>query len=256
MRAGEIIVLPRNKPMNKILSFFIGLSLLALTMGLVIYLNMARPVQKGVEAAGAIARHGIDKATEMGKYGMGKAAEAFSAIFQSQVNVVASSTVCDATPIAELAVLQRNIREIVDYSKTDLGSNKRIIAEQTFVAKIGFDLAARFSAAYDASNQVVTVILPEPKILSLESSNPAPNYYLAEDGVINRITAADHQQILMQLKAQARRSAESTLAIGDAKRMIETRFQDLFRAFNVKVIVLFSSDHPMLRGELLHQHNN
>ena len=61
---------------------------------------------------------------------MNKVSEAFTAIFQSRVNVVASSTVCDATPIAELAVLQRNIREIVDYSKTDLGSNKRIIAEQ------------------------------------------------------------------------------------------------------------------------------
>ena len=95
---------------------------------------------------------------------------------------------------------------------------------------------------------MVTILLPEPKILSLESANPAPNYYLAEDGVINKITAADHQQILMQLKAQARKSAESTLAIGDAKQMIETRFQDLFRAFNVKVIVLFSTQQLKPRG--------
>ncbi len=234
--------------MNKILSFFIGLSLLALTIGLILYLNVTRPAQKGVESAGSFVSHGMAKVAELGKHGMDKVAEAFTAIFQSQVNVVASSTVCDATPIAELAVLQRNIREIVDYSKTDLGSNKRIIAEQTFVAKIGFDLAAKFSASYDASNQVVTIMLPEPKILSLESSNPAPNYYLAEDGVINRITKEDHQQILMQLKAQARRSAESTLAIGDAKQMIETRFQDLFRAFNVKVVVLFSIEQPKPRG--------
>ena len=66
--------------------------------------------------------------------------------------------------------------------------------------------------------------------------------------MINRITKEDHQQILMQLKAQARRSAESTLAIGDAKQMIETRFQDLFRAFNVKVVVLFSIEQPKPRG--------
>jgi hypothetical protein len=223
--------------MNRILSFFIGFSVLALTIGLVLYLNVTRPAQKGVEAAGSFVSHGV-----------AKVAEAFTAVFQSQVNVVASSTVCDATPIAELAVLQRNIREIVDYSKTDLGSNKRIIAEQTFVAKIGFDLAAKFSASYDASNQVVTIRLPEPKILSLESANPAPNYYLAADGVINKITAEDHQQILMQLKLQARRSAESALAIGDARQMIETRFQDLFRAFNVKVIVLFATEPPRPRG--------
>lgn len=236
--------------MNKILSFFIGLSLLALVVGLVIYLNLARPAQKGAEAIGSFAQHGVDKAVDFGKYGIGRAADAFTAIFHSQVNVVASSTVCDATPIAELAVLKRNIREIVDYSRTDLGSNKRIIAEQTFVAKIGFDLAAKFSASYDASNQVVTILLPEPKILSLESSNPAPTYYLAQDGVINWITTADHQQILMQLKAQARRSADSALAIGDAKQMIETRFQDLFRAFNVKVVVLFSAGQPVPQGRL------
>lgn len=237
--------------MNKILSFFIGLSLLALIVGVVIYLDVTRPAEKGVEAAGSFVSHGVDKVAELGKHGMSKVAEAFTAIFQSRVNVVASSTVCDATPIAELAVLQRNIREIVDYSKTDLGSNKRIIAEQTFVAKIGFDLTAKFSAAYDATNRVMTVLLPEPKILSLESANPAPTYYLAADGVINKITTEDHQQILMQLKAQARKSADSTLAIGDAKQMIETRFQDLFRAFDVKVIVLFSSGPPTPGGQLL-----
>jgi hypothetical protein len=226
--------------MNKILSVFVGLALLALAIGFVIYLNMTRPVEKGAEAAGAFVSHGVDRATDLGKYGMSRAADAFKSIFQSQVTVTASSTVCDATPIAELAVLRRNIREIVDYSRTDLGSNKRIIAEQTFVAKIGFDLAAKFSATFDASNQVVTIVLPEPKVLSLEASNPAPKYYLVESGVINKITTEDHQQILMQLKQEARTSAEATLAIGDAKRMIETRFQDLFQAFGVKVIVLFS----------------
>ncbi|HZI32631.1 MAG TPA: DUF4230 domain-containing protein [Candidatus Binatia bacterium] len=235
--------------MNKILSVFIGLSLLALTVGLVIYLNTVRPVEKGAAAAGKFVSQSVDKAAELGKHGIDRAADAFKAIFQSQVNITASSTVCDATPIAELAVLRRNIREIVDYSRTDLGSNKRIIAEQTFVAKIGFDLAAKFSATYDVSNHVITVLLPEPKVLSLESSNPAPRYYLVESGVINKIATDDYQQILMQLKEQARHSADAALAIGDAKRMIETRFQDLFQPFNVKVVVLFSSDHPMLHNQ-------
>jgi hypothetical protein len=87
---------------------------------------------------------------------------------------------------------------------------------------------------------VVTIVLPEPKILSLETVNPEANYYLEEDGYLNWLTTADHQQILIQLKEKARKSADSTLAVGDAKRMIETRFHDLFRAFDVKVVVLFS----------------
>lgn len=228
--------------MNKILSFFVGLSLLALAVGLVIYLTVIRPAQKGVEAAGSFLSQGVAQTVALGKHGMDRVAAAFVAVFQSQVTVVASATVCDATPVAELAILQRNIRELVDYSKTDLGSHKRLLAEQTFVAKVGFDLTSKFSASYDASHRVVTLRLPEPRILSLESSHPAPTYYLAEDGMLNKITAEDHRQILMELKRQALRSADSTLAIGDAKQMIETRFADLFRAFDVRVIVLFSAD--------------
>ena len=226
--------------MNKTLSIFIGIALLIVAAAIAIHLVVVRPVtrvaEKAVEAPGKI----VETVFDFVKQGI----NAFKAIFQSQVNVVSSTTVCDATPIAELAVLQRNIREIIDYKKTDLYSTKRLIADQTFVAKIGFDLAARFSASYDPSNQVVTIILPEPKILSLETVNPEANYYLEEDGYLNKLTTGDHQQILIQLKEKARNSAESTLAVGDAKRMIETRFHDLFRAFDVKVVVLFSPTQP------------
>jgi hypothetical protein len=222
--------------MHKTLSIFIGIALLIVVAAIAIHLAVVRPVtvvaEKAVEAPGKA----VEQVFDFGKHGI----DAFKAVFQSQVNVVSSTTVCDATPIAELAVLQRNFREIVDYKKTDLHSTKRIIADQMFVAKIGFDLAARFSASYDPSNRVVTVILPEPKILSLETVNPEANYYLEEDGYLNKLTTGDHQRILIQLKEEARNSAESTLAVGDAKRMIETRFHDLFRAFNLKVVVLFS----------------
>lgn len=222
--------------MNKTLSIFIGIALLIVAAALAFHLALVRPVtrvaEKTIEAPGKI----VDRAFDFGKQGIG----VFKTIFQSQVSVVSSTTVCDATPIAELAVLQRNIREIVDYRKTDLYSTKRIIADQTFVAKIGFDLAARFSATYDPSNQVVTIVLPEPRILSLETVNPEANYYLEESGYINKLTTADHQQLLIQLKDKARNSADAALAVGDAKQMIETRFRDLFQAFNMKVVVVFS----------------
>jgi hypothetical protein len=222
--------------MNKTLSIFIGIALLIVAAAVAVHLAVVRPVarvaEKAVEAPGKI----VEQVFDFGKHGI----DAFKAVFRSQINVVSSTTVCDATPIAELALVQRNIREIVDYKKTDLHSTKRIIADQTFVAKIGFDLAARFSATYAPSNQIITIVLPEPKILSLETVNPEANYYLEEDGYINRLTTADHQQTLIQLKERARTSAELALAVGDAKQMIETRFQDLFQPFNVKVVVLFS----------------
>jgi Protein of unknown function (DUF4230) len=222
--------------MNKTLSVFIGIALVIATMALAIHLAVVRPVTRVAEKTIEMPVQIVDKVFDFGRQGM----DAFKAVFQSQVSVTSSTTVCDAMPIAELAVLRRNVRVIVDYQKTDLHSTKRIIADQTFVAKIGFDLAAKFSATYDPSNQTVTVVLPEPKILSLETVNPEANYYLEEDGYINKLTTSDHQQLLIQLKEKARSSAETALALGDAKQMIETRFQDLFRAFDVKVVVLFS----------------
>jgi hypothetical protein len=230
--------------MNKILAIYVGIALLIVAVAIAVHLAVVRPVtgvmEKTVEAPGKI----VGQVFDFGRQGI----EAFKAIFQSQVSVVSSTTVCDATPIAELAVMQRNIREIVDYKKTDLHSTKRIIADQTFMAKIGFDLAARFSASYNPSNRIVTILLPEPKILSLETVNPEANYYLEEDGYLNWLTTADHQQILIQLKEKARNGADSVLAVGDAKQMIETRFHDLFRAFDVKVVVLFSPNPTPEQG--------
>ena len=228
--------------MKHSLQVLIGLSLLVLAIAFAIHLTITKPArelgEEVIHAGERTATHGIDKTADV----ITQIPEIIATVFQAQVNVSTSASVCDATPIAELAVLQRNIREIIDYSNTDYYSTKRIVAEQTFVAKIGFDLAARFSATYNPSNNVVIISLPNPKVLSLEPSSAAPKYYVDDSGVINRLTTEDHNEILIELKKQAAHSAESTLAVGDAKQMIRTRFEDLFRAFNVKVIVEFPGE--------------
>jgi len=225
--------------MKSSLQILIGVSLLVLALAFAIHLTITKPARElgeaAIHAGEKAVIHGIDKSADV----ITEIPQIIATVFQARVNISSSSSICDAAPIAELAVLKRNIREIVDYSNTDYHSTKRIIAEQTFVAKIGFDLAARFSAAFNPSNNTVTISLPNPTVLSLEPASPAPKYYVDDSGVINRLTTEDHRQILFQLKNQAARSAESALAVGDAKQMIETRFRDLFRAFNVKVIVEF-----------------
>jgi hypothetical protein len=236
--------------MKHSLQVLIGISLLVLAIAFAIHLTIIKPAkelgEEAIHAGERTAHHGIDKAADL----ITQIPEIFATVFQAQVNVSTSSSICDATPIAELAVLKRNIREIIDYSNTDYYSTKRIVAEQTFVAKIGFDLAARFSASYNPSNNVVTISLPNPKVLSLEPVSAAPTYYVDDSGVINRLTTDDHNQILLGLKAQAARSAESALAVGDAKQMIRTRFEDLFRAFNVKVIVQFPGEKTNVIGNI------
>jgi len=221
------------------LQILIGISLLVLALALAIHLTVTKPAERlgkaAIRASEQAVTHGIDKTADV----LTSIPQIIATVFQARVSVSSSASVCDATPIAELAVLKRNIREIVDYSNTDYYSTKRIIAEQTFVAKIGFDLAAHFSATYNPSNNTVTISLPNPKILSLEPVSAAPKYYMDDSGVLNRLTTEDHRQILIALKNQATASAETTLAIGDAQQMIRTRFHDLFQAFNVQVVVEF-----------------
>jgi hypothetical protein len=232
--------------MSVTLSIFIGISLLIVAIAFAIRINFTKPIENGIKGVTDAPVKIAETVADFGKHAIDRASDAFTAIFQSRINIVSSTTVCDATPIAELAVLQRNIREIIDYQHTSFGSTKRIIAEQTFVAKIGFDLAARFSMSCDPSNKTIKIFLPEPKILSLETSNPEAYHYLAEDGWINKLAPKDHQQILIQLKDKARKSVDSTLAVRDAKQLIETRFNDLFRDFEAKVIILFSAEQPKI----------
>jgi hypothetical protein len=236
--------------MKHSLRVLIGLSLLVLAIAFAIHLTITKPAkelgEEAIRAGEHTAIHGIDKTADV----IAQIPDIIATVFQAQVNISTSTSMCDATPIAELAVLKRNIREIVDYSNTDHYSTKRIVAEQTFVAKIGFDLVARFSASYDSSNNVVTISLPNPKVLSLEPVSAAPKYYVDDSGVINQLTTEDHNQILVGLKNQAAQSAESALAVGDAKQMIKTRFDDLFRAFNVKVIVEFPGERTNFIGNI------
>lgn len=232
--------------MSLTLSIFIGASLLIVAIAFAIRINVTKPLETGIKSATDVPVEIAETVADFGKHAIYRASDAFTAIFQSRINIVSSTTVCDATPIAELAVLQRNIREIINYQNTNFLSTKRIIAEQTFVAKIGFDLAARFSVSCDSSNKTIKIFLPEPKVLSLETFNPEAYHYLAEDGLINKLAPKDHQQILIQLKEKARKSVDSTLAVRDAKQLIETRFNDLFRDFNAKIIILFSVEQPKI----------
>lgn len=228
------------------LQILIGISLLVLAVALAIHLTITRPATElgaaAIHAGQQTVQHGIDKTADV----LSAIPQAIAAVFQARVNISSSASICDATPIAELAVLKRNIREIVDYSDTDHYSTKRIVAEQTFVAKIGFDLAARFTATFNPSNNTVTIALPNPKVLSLEAQSAAPTYYVDESGLVNWLTTEDRRQILTQLKNEAAHSAESAVALGDARQMIETRFHDLFRAFNVNVVVQFPNQSTNL----------
>src|SRR5215471_17979474 len=115
--------------MNNRLATFLGIAVLVLAICFGGYFAFIRPaksvVDRVLDVPGAI----TDKAVSLGQRGLDRADDAFASIFQSKVSIVTSASVCDATPIAELAVLKRNIREIIDYSKTDFYSTKRIIAE-------------------------------------------------------------------------------------------------------------------------------
>jgi hypothetical protein len=232
----------KNGAVKNAFPILAGIALLIVAIGITVHLTITEPIEKAADVPVKLGQG----AANFTKYVMDKAAGAFTSIFQSQVHINSTTTVCDATPIAELAILKRNITTVVCY--TNIGSydsTKIIIAQQTFVAKIGFDLGSKSSASYDESNRVLTITLPPPKVLSLETVAP-PIYYLDAGGLVNPVTDDDRNEVLRELKGQARVSADMALAVGDARQMLDTRFHDLFQSFGIKVIVNFSNNQNQL----------
>ena len=133
--------------MKHSLQVLIGISVLVLAIAFAIHLTITKPArelgEEVIHAGERTATHGIDKTADI----ITQIPEILATVFQAQVNVSTSASVCDATPIAELAVLQRNIREIIDYSgyrllqhQADCGSTKRLWPKSALIWRRGFRL--------------------------------------------------------------------------------------------------------------------
>src|SRR5207237_9799624 len=123
---------------------------------------------------------------------------------QPRITVNNRTIVDEATPTAELAILERQMKVKREFLHTWAGSSKRIKLSGTFLVKAGFDL--RQDVAVDGRPDEILIRLPHAQIVGIEEKHV--DVLSLENGLGNRISGADLQNELTQLQDMARRQAE------------------------------------------------
>src|SRR5688500_18838949 len=110
------------------------------------------------------------------------------------------------TAVRELALYQETILIREEWVNTSWKSTKKLLVQQPFVLKAGFDLN-RLKFDLDAEKNTVTVTISESTLVNLEYAGEF-EILKAEHGLWNRITAVERDAVLNSIPTKAREEAE------------------------------------------------
>jgi hypothetical protein len=130
------------------------------------------------------------------------------------------------TATAQLAILSRQIEVEHELLHTWAGSTKRVKLHGTFTAKAGFDLEQ--DVAVDLRPDEITVRLPHASILGLEQKQTEVLAF--ENGLWNRISAADLENELAALPDLARRKAAGSGILVEAESALQKQLEERVHA--------------------------
>ncbi|MEN8736986.1 MAG: DUF4230 domain-containing protein [Akkermansiaceae bacterium] len=196
---------PLQKKPSRVLSFFIGLSLLLAVGAGALYFLVARPA---MQAMSPVAR----------------LVEALENITDHEVSVNGSSITLARAEMRELAVVERRVQSMVKYETKWLGSDKMIIVKGDFLVKAGFDLTE--FEGFELEGERVVGQWPDAKVLSVEQLDY--DIFFSKNGVVNKLSENDYEAVSNLLQKQAREDAELRSDILEsAERVIRTRLDDL-----------------------------
>jgi hypothetical protein len=136
---------------------------------------------------------------------------------QPRITINNRTVVDEATPTAELAILERELKVKREFLHSWAGSSKRIKLSGTFNVKAGFDL--RQDVTVDVRPDEILIQLPHAQIVGIEEKHV--DVLALENGLWNRITGADLQNELAQLPEMARRQATEIDLPGEAEKELQ-----------------------------------
>ncbi len=145
----------------------------------------------------------------------------------------------ESHPIAELATASRTMSVDTTYVSTWLHSTKTISVRGVFVAKAGFDLNQLFKINLQTSPKMVTVTLPNPKILSVEMVSDEITDQ--QGGVVNWLQPEDHETALRQLTGEAKLAIAKSSIEDAAKAEMEKRIRAIGSLKDVPVKIQYDS---------------
>jgi hypothetical protein len=184
------------------------------------------------EAAEGTAEHVSEAATEITKTGadlVKSGGRAFERIVNAtpQVIVKGDSVILEKSSITELAIVQRKTKEYVKHTSKWLRSENILIISGEFIVKAGFDLNKHFEMSINQELKQITILLPEPEILSVDALADSHALIFTEDGTINKVKPEDYERANIVLLKKARTNAENSDILTECKQQIQTRLEDL-----------------------------
>ena len=132
----------------------------------------------------------------------------------------------NASPVAELATLAKELKVKREFAHTWAGSSKRIKLSGTFLIKAGFDL--RQDVKVDVGQDEIVVQLPHAEIVGVEEQRV--DVLALENGLWNRISGADLQHELAQLPEMARNQATEIGLPAEAEKELQRQLNKRIRA--------------------------
>ena len=145
------------------------------------------------------------------------------------------------TATAELAILSRQIEVDHELLHTWVGSTKRVKLHGSFTAKAGFDL--QHDVTVDLRPDEIAVRLPHASILGVEQKQTEVLAF--ENGLWNRISAADLENELAALPELARQKAAESGILAEAETALQKQLEERVRAQR-PVHIVFQDATPKL----------
>ena len=146
----------------------------------------------------------------------------------------------NASPVAELATLTKDLKVKREFAHTWAGSSKRIKLSGTFLVKAGFDL--RQDVTVDVRPEEIMIQLPHAEIVGIEEQRV--DVLALENGLWNRISGADLQNELAQLPEMARKEALDMGLPGDAEQELQRQLNKRIRA-RQPIRLVFTNPAPV-----------
>lgn len=144
--------------------------------------------------------------------------------FTPKITVDKVTVVQKEIPILELATLElKDVKHNYVWINKWLGSEKNMQMNGYFDIKIGFDLNKNFVLNLN-SNKTAEIILPKPKVLSVELKT---SNLTSENGWINKINDNDRNEVLNSFTRSMRDQANNQVYFNKSKKNIENAFQKI-----------------------------
>ena len=161
--------------------------------------------------------------------------DAFVDVAQLQPRITINNRIYleKTTATAQLAILSRQIEVEHEMLHTWAGSTKRVKLHGTFNARAGFDLQQDVSV--DLHPDEITVRLPHASILGVEQTQTEVLAF--ENGLWNRISAADLEKELATLPDLARQKAVESGLLAEAETALQKQLEERVHAERRFVVI-------------------